>query len=86
MLCFTMICQDDDVEAAVHANLLQAIHELTNDLIHTLDCLNQLQGTDKRNKTRHIQHVATVLVKHCDNHHHITEITHTHTHTKTSCC
>lgn len=43
MCCVTVIRQDDDVDAAVEADLLEAVHELADDLIYALDGLNQLQ-------------------------------------------
>lgn len=42
-----MIGHNDDVETTVQAYLLEAIHELTNDLIHTLERFNQLEGTSE---------------------------------------
>lgn len=48
-----MICHDDDVETAVQAYLLEAVHKLTHYLIHTLECFNQLQETGETNKHAH---------------------------------
>lgn len=42
----TMICQDDDVETTVEANLPQAVHQLTHDPVNVLDGQNQLQDTN----------------------------------------
>lgn len=41
----TVICQDDDVETAMKADLLEAVHQLTDDPVHALQGQNQLQGT-----------------------------------------
>lgn len=35
-----MVSNNDDVQTLVQSNLLESIHELTHDLIHTLDCFN----------------------------------------------
>lgn len=44
-MIITVICQDDDVDTAVEADLLEAVHELTHDPVYFLDCQNQLQDT-----------------------------------------
>lgn len=49
-LCVTVICQDNDVDTAVKVELLEAIHELTDDLIYTLDHFEHLQ--ENRQKQR----------------------------------
>lgn len=41
----TVICQDDDVETAMKANLLEAVHQLTDDPVYALQGQNQLQET-----------------------------------------
>lgn len=49
LLSVTMICQDNEVQTAVEADLLEAVHELTDDLIHSLKSFNQLHETDETN-------------------------------------
>lgn len=39
----TVICHDDDVQAAVEADLLEAVHELTDDSVHPLEGLDHLE-------------------------------------------
>lgn len=41
----TVIGQDDDVETAMKANLLEAVHQLTDDPVYALQGQNQLQET-----------------------------------------
>lgn len=41
----TVICQDDDVETAMKADLLEAVHQLTDDPVYVLQGQNQLQET-----------------------------------------
>ncbi len=48
--CFTVICQDDDVETADQSSLLDAVHQLTNDLIYIHERLDQLQREEKFKK------------------------------------
>lgn len=41
----TVVGQDDDVEAAVQVDLLQAVHQLTHDPVHALQRHIQLRGS-----------------------------------------
>lgn len=44
-VCLTVIGQYDDVDAAVQAHLLEAVHKLAHDSIYSLERRNHLQET-----------------------------------------
>lgn len=50
-----MVSQDDDVEAAVQVDLLQAIHQLAHNPVHAFQCHLQLWGTRNGTNTHELR-------------------------------
>ena len=68
-----MVGDDDDVEAAVEVELLQAVHQLTHDVIHSPQRLTQLH-------THMYTHTHTNTHTNTNTHIHTNTHRHTHTH------
>ena len=51
--CVTVIGHNDDVDAAVQAELLEAVHQLTHDLVHAPDGVDQLEAAGETNTIPH---------------------------------